>query len=79
MQTEMKERPSQENQAERTPVYSPQMTDAEIAALIARLDANREARTHGQPNVTDSVQIVRTMRQQRSRALMRRATDARRG
>ncbi len=79
MQTEMKERPSQENDAEPTPVYSPQMTDTEIAALIARLDANREARTHGQPNTTDSVRSVRTMRQARSRELMRRATHARRG
>ncbi len=73
MQTEMQERPSQENPTERTPVYSPQMTGTEIAALIARLDAKREARTHGQPNTTDSVQIVRTMRQERSRELMRRA------
>lgn len=79
MPTETKERLSRENQAERTPVYSPQMTDAEIEALIARLDANREARTHGQPNITDSVQSVRTMRQARSRELMRRATNARRG
>ncbi len=79
MQTERKERPSQENQAEPTPVYSSQMTDTEIAALIARLDANREARTHGQPNTTDAVQSVRTMRQERSRALMRRATAPHRG
>jgi hypothetical protein len=74
----MKEQLRDAEHEDQTPVYSPTMTDAEIEALIARLDRNREARTHGQPYLTDSVKIVRKMRQERTKELMRRVTNARR-
>jgi hypothetical protein len=74
----MKERIQHPDQTTKTPVYSPEMTDMEISALIARLHRNAAARTHPNPHVADSVAVVRQMRADREGEIMRRATNARR-
>lgn len=74
----MKERTRPPAQTTKTPLYSPEMTDAEIAALVARLHRNAAARTHPVPHITDSVEVVRQMRAEREGEIMRRATNARR-
>jgi hypothetical protein len=64
----MKERTRSPESAAKTPLYSPEMTDAEIAALIARLHRNAAARTHPDPLIADSVEVVRQMRAERETA-----------
>ena len=56
--------------------YSTHMTDAEIESLIDRLRHNRIARTHGEPELTDAVKVVRQMRDDRAREIDRRVGDA---
>ncbi len=60
----------------RTRAYSPAMTDAEIEALIARLDRNSAARACEQTRSTNSVKGIRKMRAARTRELMRRSGNA---
>jgi hypothetical protein len=74
----LKERTRHPVQTAKTPLYSPEMSDAEIAALIARLHRNAAARTHPDPHIADSVEVVRQMRAERESELIRRATHARR-
>lgn len=54
---------------ERTRTYSPAMTDAEIAALIARLDRNSDARAREQTRSTDVVKCIWKMRAARTEAM----------
>ncbi len=65
-----------EEAEERTRAYSPNMTDAEIATLIARLDRNSDARARAQTRPTDSVKSIRRMRTARTQELMRRSGNA---
>lgn len=74
----MKERAHHPDRTAKTPMYSPEMTDAEIDAFIARLHRNATARTHSNPHVADSVEVVRQMRAERESELLQRATNARR-
>lgn len=74
----MKERTRHPDLITKTPVYSTEMTDTEIAALIARLHRNAAARTHPNPHVADSVEVIRQMRGEREDELLRRATNAHR-
>src|SRR5690348_12188729 len=53
----MKERTQHPAPTAKALSYSPEMTDAEIAALIARLHRNAAARTHPGPQITDSVEV----------------------
>jgi hypothetical protein len=76
MQTEKKERPSHDEPKARTPHYSPTMSDAEIEALIARLDRNSGARAHAQTRMTEAVKIIRKMRADRTKHLMRLGGNA---
>ena len=77
MQTEMKERPSHHDEPKaETPHYSPMMSDAEIEALITRLDRNSEARAQMQTRVTDSVKIIGKMRTERTKHLRRLSGNA---
>jgi len=52
------------------------MSDAEIEALLARLDRNSDARARAQTRSTDSVKSIRRMRAARTRELMRRSGNA---
>ncbi len=72
----IQERLIREAVEERTHAYSPDMTDAEIEALIARLDRNSAARAREQTHPTDSVKLIREMRAARTRHLMRRGGNA---
>ena len=65
----MKERTQHPAPTAKALSYSPEMTDAEIAALIARLHRNAAARTHPGPQITDSVEVVRQMRAERDATL----------
>ncbi len=72
----IQERLIREEAAERTRAYSPAMTDAQIEALIARLDRNSAARAREQTGPTDSVKSIREMRAARTRHLIRRSGNA---
>lgn len=80
MQAETKERIQDrltgEELEEHGHAYSPAMSDAEIEALIARLDRNSEARAREQKCPTDSVQAIRKMRAARTRQLTRSGGNA---
>jgi hypothetical protein len=65
----MKERAVHPEQSAKTPMYSPEMTDAEVAALVARLHRDAAARTHPDPHITDSAEVVRQMRGERDATL----------
>ncbi len=74
----IQERLIREEAEERTRAYSPAMTDAEIKALIARLDRNSDARAREQTRSTDSMKSIRRMRAARTQELMRRSGNANR-
>lgn len=70
---------TQEEAEEHTDAYSPTMSDAEIEAFIARQHQQANVWAKEQTVPTDSVPVIRRMRAQRTRQLMRRSGDARRG
>lgn len=80
MQTETNERVQdrliREEQEDAKNVYSPTMSDAEVEALIARLDRNSEERERAQTRMTDSVKVVRKMRAARTKHLTRLSGNA---
>jgi len=77
MQTERNERIHdrlvQEEQEDATNAYSPTMSDAEIEALIARLDEHSQQWAREQTKPTDSVKMLRTLRTHRLNAIKRHA------
>lgn len=80
MQTETNERIQErlvrEEQEDTKDAYSPNMSGAEIEALIARLDRNSEERERAQTRMTDSVKSIRKMRTERTKSLRRLSGDA---
>lgn len=67
-----------EEREEEQHAYSPSMTDIQIEAFITQLHEREAAWDDEQVQPTDSVQALRETRAERTRALMRRVTHARR-
>lgn len=74
----IRQRLTREEAEERALIYSPAMSDEEIDVFIARLHDNADEWTEEQREPTDSVNLLREMREARSEALYRRSRDANR-
>ena len=64
----IRQRLTREEAEERALIYSPAMSDEEIDVFIARLHDNADEWTEEQREPTDSVNLLREMREARSEA-----------